>query len=250
MAHASFHFHGEVNDFLPKQRRDRSFTYTFNWKASIKDMVESLGPPHPEIEALTIDGAAVGFEAIVEPGTKIDVYARASTANVPLSARTTPPPPLPPRFVLDTHLGRLANYLRMSGFDTLYRNDYPDDELAAISAEEDRILLTRDIGLLKRGIVTYGRFIRQTNPRRQIIEVLRRWNLEQHVTPFRRCLRCNGPLHAVPKSEVRSRVPESSLRHYDEFHECSVCGQVYWKGSHFDKMRAFMAEVVEEQPGL
>ncbi|MEM4724977.1 MAG: Mut7-C RNAse domain-containing protein, partial [Candidatus Hadarchaeum sp.] len=149
-----------------------------------------------------------------------------------------------PSFVLDTHLGRLASYLRMLGFDTLYRNDYSDDELARISHDEKRILLTRDVGLLKRSVVTYGYFVRNTDPRKHLVEVMERFKLGKLVQPFRYCLKCNGLLIPVQKESVLDRLLPDTARYYDEFHLCQGCGQVYWKGSHYRRMQDFIAQVL------
>lgn len=245
MNSANFCFHGEINFFLPPAHRHTTIQHTFDWKASIKDMVESLGVPHCEIELLTVDHVSVDFEHIVQPGTRIDVYARAVDAPVKDQVALRPPLTTKPRFILDTHLGRLASYLRMMGFDTLYRNDYPDDELALVSNVEQRILLTRDIGLLKRSLVIYGRFVRETNPRQQIIEVMRRYQLLDHVVSFQRCLKCNGVLHPVEKEAILHRLTPTTATYYDVFHQCVDCEQIYWKGSHYDKMQEFMSEVIE-----
>jgi uncharacterized protein with PIN domain len=148
------------------------------------------------------------------------------------------------RFVLDTHLGQLAAYLRMLGFDTLYRNDYSDDELARISSQEQRILLTRDRGLLKRGIVVYGYYVRETDPQRQVVEILRRYQLAAATAPLRRCIRCNGLLHTVPKADVADRIAPKTHDFFEEFSICAACDQIYWKGSHYEKMRQFIESLL------
>jgi len=237
---ATFHFFGELNFFLPKKHRYQPFEHQFAWKASIKDMVESLGPPHCEIGLLTVDGVSVGFDHIVEPHSHICVYDDPALADVDKLVSLRPLLTDKPRFVLDTHLGRLAGYLRMMGFDTLYRNDYADDQLAEISDVEGRILLTRDIGLLKRGRVCYGYFIRATNPKEQIVEIVQKYRLSHVVTPFRRCLKCNGELTSVEKSHILGQLPNTSAEQYDEFRQCDDCGQVYWKGTHYEKMCEFL----------
>jgi uncharacterized protein with PIN domain len=101
--------------------------------------------------------------------------------------------------VADTHLGALAAYLRMLGFDTLYRNDYDDAQLAEITATTQRVLLTRDRGLLKRKIVIHGYCVREVDPRAQVVSVLRRYHLRTCVQPWQRCTHCNGLLRAVTK---------------------------------------------------
>ena len=97
------------------------------------------------------------------------------------------------RFVLDTHLGQLAVYLRMLGFDAVYSNDATDAVLAGISSAERRVLLTRDRGLLKRKIVEYGYCVRQTEPRAQLVCVLRRYDPAAAQLAALRA--CNGLLH-------------------------------------------------------
>jgi len=246
MACAHFRFYGAVNYFLPAARRNVDFTHLFDWRASIKDMVESLGVPHPEIEQLVVNGVPVSFAYLVQPDDKIEVYACTETAATSTDA---PPlrPPLDgkPTFILDTHLGRLAAYLRMMGFDTLYRNDYDDEELARVAHNEGRVLLTRDIGLLKRGLVIHGYFVRDTNPRRQIVELLRRYELLPFVVPFERCMTCNGLLEIVAKDAIIDRLPAHTAQYYEVFHRCCSCDQIFWRGAHHQRMQELINEVMD-----
>lgn len=244
MQRAYFLFHDQLNDFLPRARRSTVIAHSFDWRASVKDMIESLGVPHAEIEAIVVNGQPVDFAYIVAPDDSISVYPADGTGTPP-ALPLRPPFAGQPRFVLDTHLGRLAAYLRMMGFDTLYRNNYDDDELAQVSSSDTRILLTRDVGLLKRSIVTYGSFVRATNPYQQLIEVVRRYNLGTWKVLSRRCLKCNGQLELVAKSDVVHLLPQNTARYYDVFHRCQLCGQVYWKGPHYMRMQAFIAQALE-----
>lgn len=242
---ATFRFYGETNYFLPTAQRNVDIFHAFDWKTSIKDMVEALGVPHPEIELMTVDRRAVDFEYILPTtGVYVEIFDRADPVELEPKIRLRPPLTEKPRFILDTHLGRLASYLRMMGFDTLYRNDYDDDELAYVSHHDHRVLLTRDIGLLKRSLVIYGRFMRETDPKRQIIEVLRHYQLSRYVVPLQRCLKCNGVLNPVEKAAILAQLTETTAQHFDVFHQCPDCGQIYWKGSHYEKMRQFMDEVI------
>jgi len=147
--------------------------------------------------------------------------------------------------VLDNHLGKLAAYLRMLGFDSLYRNDYRDEELAHISANQQRTLLTRDRGLLKRSIVIHGYLVRKTHPHHQMMEVLSRFDLFASIFPFRRCLHCNAPLQAVPKESIQHRLLRNTEQHYDEFHICRECDRIYWKGSHYKRMQGLIGRVIQ-----
>jgi uncharacterized protein len=206
-------------------------------------MIESLGVPHTAVAAITVNCRPVDFSDLVQDGDRVDVY----PASLPIGIATLPLRPAIPRearFVLDTHLGQLTAYLRMVGFDTLYRNDYPDDELARISSQEQRILLTRDRGLLKRGIVVHGYYVRETDPQRQVVEILRRYNLAGAIAPLRRCIRCNGLLRAVQKAEVANRLAPKTREFFDQFSICAACDQVYWKGSHYERMRQFIESLL------
>lgn len=244
MSQATFHFHAELNDFLPAARRLGPFVHSFAGRVAIKDMIESLGVPHTEVAAILAGGRAVDFGYLVQDGDQIAVYPVSTPPTGVVAVALRPPLPPEPCFVLDAHLGQLAAYLRMLGFDTLYRNDYADDQLAQVSSAEGRILLTRDLGLLKRGIVTHGYFVRETNPRRQVAEVLRRYQLAGVIMPLRRCIRCNGVLQPVSKEEIGARLEPKTRAYYDEFSICASCDQIYWKGSHYEQIRQFIDNVI------
>lgn len=246
---ATFRFYKELNDFLPPTRRDQPFTHRFEGTVSVKDMIESLGVPHPEVSIILANGRSVSFAYLVQDGDDLAVHPHFSDLDVAEEERAAPTPLPEPRFVLDTHLGRLASHLRMLGFDTLYRNDYADDELARVSHEEQRILLTRDLGLLKRSLVLHGTFVRHTQPEQQVVEVLRRLGIREWVRPFTRCTRCNGLLTVVEKATIAERLSEETRRHYDEFRLCQSCEQIYWRGSHFQRLENFLAEVMKGVEG-
>jgi hypothetical protein len=243
---AYFTFHGTLNYFLPRAQKNKTIAYPFDWKATVKDMFESLGPPHPEAELIVVNGSlSVDLEYIVQDQDRFDIYDQGDAYAITPKVRLYPPYPQRPQFILDTHLGRTAAYLRMMGFDTLYRNDYDDEELARISDVETRILLTRDIGLLKRGRVMYGYFVRNTTPRLSLKEISDRYQLAQHAQPFRYCMKCNGQLLEVPKEAILDRIQPGTADYYDAFHQCQACQQVYWKGSHYERMAQLLQEVLE-----
>lgn len=244
MAIAYFQFYAQLNDFLPRDKRHVKIPHYFTERASIKDTIESLGVPHPEINCIEVNGKSIDFSYVVRDGDNINVYP-ISTKDLVKSKIDLQPTQLNIiRFVLDIHLGKLATSLRLFGFDTLYRNDYEDEELAKISHEQSRILLTRDKGLLMRSLVTYGYYVRSTNPQQQIVKVLRRFDLFNAVSPFQRCLRCNGLLKPTDKEVIVDQLPETVQLQINEFHRCQDCGQVYWKGSHYERLQQFVESVV------
>jgi uncharacterized protein with PIN domain len=237
MNQAAFRFYAELNDFLPAGRQHQIIARTFDQGQSVKHLVEALGVPHPEVELVLANGRSVGFGYLVRNGDSISIYPPFKSIDVSSVSRVQHRPLSEFRFVLDGHLGRLAAYLRMVGFDTLYQNDFDDAELARISHCEERILLTRDRGLLKRSEVVNGRWLRETSPRKQLVEVLRRYDLFGAVAPFRRCLRCNSMLQPAPEEMVNRAVPPMARQNCDKFLFCQPCAKVYWRGSHVHRMR-------------
>ena len=233
---ARFRFYAELNDFLAPARRMRPFDCEFEGKQTVKHLIESLGVPHTEVDLVLVNGRSVDFGEVVQDGDWVSVYPVFEAFDIAPVSRVRPRPLRQTRFVLDGHLGRLAAYLRMLGFDTLYRADASDRELARISAEEHRILLTRDRGLLMRSQVTHGYAIREPAARRQLAEVVARFDLAGSAEPFTRCMVCNAPLREAAKEAVADRMPPLSREHYHEVKECTGCGRPYWKGSHYRRM--------------
>jgi uncharacterized protein len=245
MAVSHLRFYAELNDLLPPMQRGKSFPHSFDGRVSIKDMIESLGVPHTEVDLILVQGVSVDFSYQVQEGDHISVYPVFESLDLSPVLRVRPRPLRQVRFVLDVHLGRLARYLRLMGFDSLYRNDFSDEELASLSSVESRILLTRDRGLLKRNAVTHGYCVRDTHPQRQLLEVLQRFDLFRSIHAFERCVRCNGSLEPIEKEKIQARLLPGTQQHFEEFHMCSVCHQIYWKGSHYERMEQFIQQVAQ-----
>jgi uncharacterized protein with PIN domain len=208
-------------------------------------MIESLGVPHTEVALMLVNGAPVDFAYHVLDGDRISVYPPFEHVDLPDMPDIQSSGE--PRFVCDVHLGRLAAYLRMVGFDTLFPEDYRDEELARISSEEDRILLTRDRGLLKRSIVKRGYSVRATDPWQQLEEVIKRFNLYDAIERFWRCAACNGVLEAVDKAAILDQLPEKTARYYNEFRRCANCGKIYWRGSHYEQIDQLVERMLRER---
>ncbi len=235
-----FRFYAELNDFLPKERKQRSFARRLSGDASVKDLIESQGIPHTEIALVLVDGRPVDFSHLVRGSVRISAYPQFASIEISSLSFLRPPLPREPRFVLDVHLGKLTRYLRLLGFDCLYRNDRTDAELVRIASAEGRILLTRDVGVLMRAAVLHGYWLRQTEARKQVREVLRRFDLSARIAPFTRCLRCGGFLQPVGKTEVEDRLPPRAACAFDRFVRCAGCAKIYWQGSHYDRMARFV----------
>jgi len=244
MPEAIFRFYGELNDFLPPEMRQRDLAYPFTEPQTVKHLIEAVRIPHTEVEIILINGDPTGFETVVQPEDRVSVYPVFTQIDISPLPPLRPSLPLPPRFILDNHLGKLARLMRLLGIDTLYPRAHLDDsELAQIAHDENRIMLTRDRGLLMRSIVTYGYCLRTTNTEEQVTAVLRRYQLATFIQPWTRCLNCNGRLQSVPKAQIAHRLQPKTRQYFDEFRECQDCGQIYWKGSHFSALQEFVDRI-------
>ncbi len=233
---AEFRFYEELNDFLPTEKRKQTIVYQFFGTPGIKDPIESLGIPHTEVELIIVNGRSVGFEYKLRDNDRVAIYPVFESFDVTPLVRLREHPLRKTRFAVDVNLGKLARWLRLLGFDTLYRNDYSDAELATISVEKRRILLTRDRFLLRRKIITHAHWVRTHDPDEQIAEILKRFDLTAQVVPFKRCLECNGVIAEVEKKDIIDQLKPLTRRYYNHFYRCEACGKVYWRGPHYEKM--------------
>ena len=214
-ASAEFRFYEELNDFLSPERRRVDFAYSVAGTRSVKDAIESIGVPHTEVDLILVDGVSVGFDRVLRGGERVTVYPVFELLDIAPLQHLRPRPLREPRFVLDTHLGKLARHLRLAGFDCLYRNNYRDSEIINAALAERRIVLTRDKGLLKQRLVTHGYFVRNIESEKQLHEVVRALQLESALRPFTRCRECNAELREVPQAEVLARLPEKVRAAYE-----------------------------------
>ena len=194
--------------------------------------------PHTEVDLVLVDGESVGFAHRLSGGEHVSVYPVFEAFDVGDVARLRPEPLREPRFILDVHLGRLAGDLRLLGFDTLYGNDFSDAHIIETALADHRVILTRDTGILKDGRVTHGRFVHHTDPLKQLREVVDRFQLERCIRPFTRCMKCNGRIESIGADALSDgEVPAGVRDEHDAFGRCRRCDQVYWAGSHYDRMR-------------
>jgi uncharacterized protein with PIN domain len=247
----SIRFYQLLNDFLPEEQREKGVICDYLQPRSVKDLIESIGVPHTEVDLIIVNGESVDFDYLVQADDDISVYPVATSMDEKLTIapliHCQPQPLNDCRFILDVHLGRLAAYLRMLGFDCLYRNDYEDQLLANISAEQQRILLTCDRQLLMRKQVSHGYFVRSREPQQQLIEILKYFDLYNKQKPFSRCMRCNGKIRPVEKQAITERLSDATKKYYDEFYICEDCENLYWKGSHYLKMIKLVKSLEHEE---
>lgn len=237
-----FRFYEELNDFLAAARRGRTFPYRFRGSPAIKDAIEAIGVPHTEVDLVLVDGVSVRFSHRLRGGERVAVYPMFERLDISPVTRLRPAPLRVPRFVADVHLGTLARYLRLLGFDTDYDNRSADAELVRRSVTEKRILLTRDVGLLKHRVLTHAHYVRATDPARQLEEIVAALDLRSKVRPFTRCLRCNGRLRRIPIGSVTGRLPARVRETARRIARCASCDRLYWPGTHFARLARIVAD--------
>lgn len=228
--------YAELNDFLGPESRGVTVRRPFRPHQTVKDVLEAMGIPHTEVDLILVNGEPERFSHRLAVGDRIAAYPMFEALDIGSAARLRPVPLRDPRFVVDVNLGRLARLLRVLGFDVWWSSGADDQTLTDISLGQQRILLTRDRGLLKRRAITHGLFVHADEPEEQTLEVIRRLDLRERLAPLTRCVRCNGRLTTVTKDEVIDRLEPLTRRYYDEFSRCTECGQVYWPGSHHARL--------------
>ncbi len=236
-------FYEELNDFLPGEKRKISFEHTYIDRTSVKDVIESLGVPHTEVDLILANGKSVGFDYLINFDDDISVYPVFESLDITDVQCLRPKPLRNPKFVADVHLGKLTRYLRMMGFDVLYKNDFDDDEIVKLSLKEKRAILTRDRGILKRSKVLHGYWIRSTKVREQVIEVIKRFDLKNIIKEFSRCIDCNSLLIKTNKNKILKELPPKVASSLDEFYRCPECKKNYWEGTHYQKMLSFIQSI-------
>jgi uncharacterized protein with PIN domain len=244
--HVDVRVYAELNAFLPRGSRGLTLRRPFRPHQTVKDVLEATGIPHTEVDLIVVNGEAQGFTHRPAPGDRIAAYPMFEALDIGPTARLRPVPLRDTRFVVDVNLGRLAQLLRLIGFDAWWRSNAHDETLVDISLAQRRILLTRDRGLLKRRIVTHGVFVHSDDPEAQTVEVIRRLDLGERLAPLTRCMRCNGELVAVRKEEVIDRLEPLTRRYYRDFVRCADCGRIYWPGSHHAKLLRLVERVREQ----
>jgi uncharacterized protein with PIN domain/sulfur carrier protein ThiS len=221
---ARFSFDPALLPFLEKLHRGAPFEYDCARAATLKNAIEALGVPHTEVGALHVNGEPATLQRIVREGDYVEVETAKSGSDADL------------RFAADAHLGGLARFLRMLGFDTLHRNAFSDDEIRRLAEAERRIVLTRDRELLKCREIARGAYVRALKPEAQLREVAARYEIAPLARPFTLCLSCNLPLQPVEPAVIAHRLPPAVYELHQRFVRCPGCDGVFWPGSHYERM--------------
>jgi hypothetical protein len=240
--------YAELNDYLAPAERQRDQEVPLAGSMTLGALLARVGIPAAAVEIALIDGESRGLEHPLRGGERVSLYPVFEALDPTPLLLLREAPLRRVRFVADAHLGRLARYLRLLGFDTRYENDLGDAKLAAIARREGRILLSRDRALLAGPALTHGLWVPSTRPREQVAQVVERLDLYRLLRPFTRCTVCNGLLAAVDRAEVAAELPERVRRAFDAFWRCQGCGRLYWQGSHYQRLRALVEQIAAACP--
>ena len=235
--------YGELNRHLASGR-GRRFEQTIDAGCGVGEMLAGLGVPAAAVDLVLVNGQSVDFHQPLADGDRVSVYPAFEALDIGPVSRLPGRPLRSVRFVADVHLGRLAYYLRLLGFDARYETDAADAELLAVSRRQRRILLSRDRALLDDPALWRGYRVRETAPRRQVAEVLARFDLYRLAAPLTRCLVCNTPLRPLAPAQAAQRLVDDIGSRYRTFQECPGCGRIYWRGSHYRNLRRVAGELL------
>ena len=235
----TFRFYEELKDFLPKDRKRQPFSVSLSESQPVKHAIESLGIPHTEVDLILVNSNPVDFTYKLKNNDYVSVYPVFETFDIAGITSLRKTGLRDPKFIIDVHLGKLAKYLRFLGFDTLYENNMEDSEIISISKNNNRIIITRDSGILKNAAVTHGYFVRSQKPKEQLAEVIRRFNLESLIDPFTRCSECNGNIKETAKDSNINELDPQTKKYYNKFYQCTKCRKIFWQGTHYQRLNDF-----------
>jgi uncharacterized protein with PIN domain len=241
----SIRFYEELNDFIEPENYKRDIVFKLFGSPTVKDVIESFGVPHTEVDLILVNGVSVNFDYHLKPDDHISVYPKFESFDIHEITQLRSEPLREVKFILDVHLGKLAKFLRLLGFDSIYKNQQDDKTIIQTAKHEKRIILTRDIGILKHNEVTHGYYVRSDDPKKQLGEIIQRFDLKDQVNPFTRCLECNGLLKQTDKDKISHQLDEATRKYYDTFYICRECQKIYWKGSHYKDMIEFINKTLK-----
>lgn len=234
--HVDLRFYEELNEFLPQNRRRRSFEYPLLGTVNVHQLITELGVPHQVVDLVLVNDEPVSFSHPLSGGDRVAVFPVFERLDIAPLNRLRSRPLRRTRFVADKPLEKLAHLLRLAGFDTVHNPDATLIEMVSISSEEKRVILSLDPELLRHARVTHGYWVKETNPPAQFREIVDSFDLRRSLRPFSRCMECNGDLRVAEDSEVMDQIPFAVLVAFDDFWQCEQCRRIYWKGSHYERL--------------
>jgi len=242
----SVRWYGELNDNLPADERYVTSLHRIESNITVGKFASGFGNPFDCIDLVLVNGISVDSVYQLKDNDRIALFPVFESFDIASVTKVREHPLRQPKFILDVHLGKLANHLRMLGFDSLYRNDYTVNLLCRISLQENRTLLSKNKSLIETESLTHAYLVKNKDPRIQLIEVLERFQLFALIAPFTRCIECNSTLQRVEMEGILFRIPAQVKEWCTEYQLCSECNRIYWKGSHYKKMLEFISALPDK----
>jgi uncharacterized protein with PIN domain len=237
--------YAELNDHLHPEQQFIAFPFFLPPKSTVKKLVDDIGINSDLIDLILVNDRSVDLSYILEENDRVALYPAFETFDISTITKVREHPLRQPKFILDVHLGKLANHLRMLGFDTLYKNDCSNEVLLSYSLNENRILLSKNRILIGNEKLTHAYYVKNKDPRLQLIEVLEHLDLYRLADPFTRCIECNSLLKSIEKEIIFSKIPPLVRNWCNEYQWCNSCNRIYWKGSHYQHMIAFIQSILQ-----
>ncbi|MCW3786459.1 Mut7-C RNAse domain-containing protein [Plebeiibacterium sediminum] len=236
--------YAELNDFLKYAQKFKSFPLKIKTPVIVSEVISTIGVPLSEVDLILVNSVPVQLNHKLAQGDYISVYPVFESFDISGLKKTNKKPLRKTKFIADAHLCKLSKYLRMLGFDTLYQNDFGDEEIINISLKDKRIILTRDKRMLNSKRITHGYFVRAIDKHKQLIEIVDKFDLKSQFHPFSRCMECNSILISKAPDQVKHLISNDILVRYKEFYYCNKCHKVFWKGSHFERMKSQILNII------
>jgi uncharacterized protein with PIN domain len=247
MSFTTLRFYAELNEYIPAEFRGKDIFHAVSDGEQVIDMLQAFGVPPEKVDLILKNGVSVSATEPLLPGDRLSVYPVFESMDIREVVKIRARPLRNPGFILDVHLGKLASYLRMLGFDAALLHDATDEQLLDISLKEERALLSKDRKLHANPLLTRKYRVLSDDVREQLLEILNRFDLFSSIAPFTRCIRCNTILAIVAKEKILDRLPPKAVEYYDEYTYCAPCDRIYWKGSHYREMKQFIDEIRREK---
>lgn len=236
----SLRVYAELNDHLPPCQRQQPQEIPCQPGMTLAGLLARSSIPQEEIDLVLVNGRSRDLSYTPEVDDRIALFPVFERLDITPITRLDNRPLRRTRFILDVHLGGLARKLRLLGFDTLYFTFCDDAELIAAANREQRLLLTRDRGIMLSTVLLRGYYVQAIRTDLQLAEVLNHFDLKRQFNPFSRCMMCNGLIHAIEKREIVDRISPATAACFDDYYQCDRCARIYWKGTHFKRMQSYI----------
>ncbi|MEE9189790.1 MAG: Mut7-C RNAse domain-containing protein [Candidatus Neomarinimicrobiota bacterium] len=236
-------FYEELNDFLPARLSKKTMKKEVLLSTTVKDIVESYGVPHTEVDLILVNGESVSFGYKIVDQDRISVYPVFESFDITPVKHLQAKPLRIPCFFAEKYLWKLTRLLRLLGINVIYDDTLTNKQVIELIVSSKQILLTRSVQQLMHSTISRGYCIRADDPVDQAIEVMKRFDLLGQMLPFSRCMLCNGSVVKIPMQTVESHLDSKTASLYTKYFQCSDCKKIYWKGSHYKQLQRFVDQV-------